>query len=130
MISLQIRDSGSRHIILESGLETRVFCTPFRARYSVRAAAVPDPERPEDRLAMSIAAEIGHNFREGIPWIDYELDRIVAIAGPAGPQSDDMMYKITCLAFTEDWYERTGKKNSHIILKSIFTSATQYLSFI
>lgn len=51
---------------------------------TVSAAAVPDPERPEDRLAMSITVEIGCDFREGIPWIDHELDRIEAIAGPAG----------------------------------------------
>jgi len=41
---------------------------------------------------MSIAAEIGCDFREGISWIDHELDRIEAIAGPAGPHSDDMKY--------------------------------------
>lgn len=51
---------------------------------TVCAAAVPDKERPEDRMTMSIAAEIGHDFREGIPWIDRGLDRIRAIAGPAG----------------------------------------------
>ena len=51
---------------------------------TVHVAAVPDPERPEDRLAMCIAAEIGHDFRDGIPWIDQELDRIRTITGPAG----------------------------------------------
>lgn len=51
---------------------------------SVCVTAVPDPEKPEDRLTMSIAAEIGHDFREGIPWIDHELDCLRAITGPAG----------------------------------------------
>jgi hypothetical protein len=46
--------------------------------------AVPDPERPEDRHTMSLAAEISDDFCEGIPWIDEGLDRIQAITGPAG----------------------------------------------
>lgn len=51
---------------------------------TVCVTAVPDPERPEDRLALKIVAEAGHDFREGIPWIDEDLDRIRKIARPAG----------------------------------------------
>lgn len=42
-----------------------------------------------------------------------------------GPSSDEMMCKITSLVFTEDRDEEIAHN-----IKSIFTSATQYLSFI
>ncbi len=51
---------------------------------SVSVTAVPDPETPEDRFTMSIAAEIGHDFRGGISWIDHDLDCIRKIAEPSG----------------------------------------------
>jgi len=47
---------------------------------SVSVNAVPDPERPEDHLAMKISAYVGDNFREGIHDIDRDLDRVDAIA--------------------------------------------------
>jgi hypothetical protein len=43
---------------------------------SVSVKAVPDPERPKDRLAMKVTAEVGDKFRAGIPAIDRDLDRI------------------------------------------------------
>jgi hypothetical protein len=62
------------------------FCDVFRRKHrktrvrnsvielvSVRVAAVPDPERPEDRLAMKISAELGDDLRPGISWIDEDL---------------------------------------------------------
>jgi hypothetical protein len=48
------------------------------------AGAVPDPDRPYDRLALTISAEIADDFRPGIPWINAELDRLRAICGTAG----------------------------------------------
>jgi hypothetical protein len=50
---------------------------------SVSVTAVPDPERPEDHLAMKISAYVGDNFREGIRDIDRDLDRVDAIASPS-----------------------------------------------
>ena len=31
--------------------------------------AVPDPDRPDDRLVLSFSAEVTDDFRPGIPWI-------------------------------------------------------------
>lgn len=42
---------------------------------SVTVKAVPDPARPDDRLAMKITAEVLDNFCTGIPAIDRPLDR-------------------------------------------------------
>jgi hypothetical protein len=47
---------------------------------SVSVEAVPDPERPEDHLAMKISAYVGDNFRGGIRDIDRDLDRVDAIS--------------------------------------------------
>lgn len=47
---------------------------------SVSVDAVPDPDRPDDHLAMKISAYVGDNFREGITDIDRDLDRVDAIA--------------------------------------------------
>ena len=46
---------------------------------SVSVRAVPDPDRPEDHLAMKIAGEVCDNFRAGIRDIDRDLDRVDAI---------------------------------------------------
>ncbi len=46
---------------------------------SVTVKAVPDPARPDDRLAMKITAEVLDNFRTRIPAIDRYLDRADAI---------------------------------------------------
>ena len=51
---------------------------------TVRAAAEQDPERPDDRLRMSVSGDLGHEFRPGNPWIDAELQRIREICMPAG----------------------------------------------
>ncbi len=47
---------------------------------SVSVEAVPDPDRPDDHLAMKISAYVGDNFREGIALIDRDLDRVDEIA--------------------------------------------------
>jgi hypothetical protein len=47
---------------------------------SVSVNAVPDPERPEDHLAMKISAYVGDNFLNGIRDIDRDLDRVDAIS--------------------------------------------------
>jgi len=41
---------------------------------SVSVMAVPDPARPEDRLALKITAEVNDNFRTGIPAVERDLD--------------------------------------------------------
>lgn len=41
---------------------------------SVSVMAVPDPARPEDRLALKITAEVNDNFQKGIPAVDRDLD--------------------------------------------------------
>ena len=52
---------------------------------SVIVTAVPDPDRPDDRLSMKIAAEVNDDFAPGTPWIDAELARLREIcAGAAG----------------------------------------------
>lgn len=47
---------------------------------SVGIAAVPDPERPEDRLAMKIVTDVYDNFQPGIPAIDRSLDKADVIS--------------------------------------------------
>jgi len=47
---------------------------------SVSVDAVPDPDRPDDHLAMKISAYVGDNFRDGITGIDRDLDRVDALA--------------------------------------------------
>ena len=52
---------------------------------SVIVTAVPEPDRPDDRLSMKIAAEVNDDFAPGTPWIDAELARLREIcAGAAG----------------------------------------------
>jgi len=51
---------------------------------SVSARAVPDPERPEDRLSLKIVGEVNDNFLQNIPAIDRVLDRVDAICSSAG----------------------------------------------
>jgi hypothetical protein len=41
---------------------------------SVSVMAVPDPARPEDRLALKITAEVNDNFQNGIPAVDRDLN--------------------------------------------------------
>ncbi|MCK9630637.1 MAG: hypothetical protein M0R30_03245 [Methanoregula sp.] len=51
---------------------------------SVTVKAVPDPDRPEDRLAMKIITEVNDNFQPGIPAIDLKLDKADRICSSAG----------------------------------------------
>ncbi len=41
---------------------------------SVSVMAVPDPSRPEDRLALKITAEVNDNFQNGIPAVERDLE--------------------------------------------------------
>jgi hypothetical protein len=50
---------------------------------SVIVTAGPDPERPDDRLTMKIAAETYDAFAPGTPWIDAELGKIREICAGA-----------------------------------------------
>jgi hypothetical protein len=50
---------------------------------TVIAEAIPDPDRPDDGLAMKISAGIGHDFCDGIPWIENEIDRLYEICDGA-----------------------------------------------
>jgi hypothetical protein len=43
---------------------------------TVVVRAVPDPDRPDDRLAMTIAMEVKDGFAPGQPWIAAELARV------------------------------------------------------
>ena len=51
---------------------------------SVSAKAVPDPERPEDRLCLKIIGEVNDNFLQNIPAIDRVLDRVDEICSSSG----------------------------------------------
>jgi hypothetical protein len=51
---------------------------------TVVVRAVPDPDRPDDRLAMTIAMEMKDVFAPGQPRIDAELARVREICGAAG----------------------------------------------
>ncbi|MEI7857904.1 MAG: hypothetical protein WCH85_10430 [Methanomicrobiales archaeon] len=51
---------------------------------SVSVMAVPDPARPEDRLALKITAEVNDNFQNGIPTVDRDLDTADKICTSAG----------------------------------------------
>ncbi|MFA6362375.1 hypothetical protein [Methanoregula sp.] len=50
---------------------------------SVIVTAVPDPDRPDDRLKMKIAAEVYDDFAPGTPWIDAELGKVREICAKA-----------------------------------------------
>jgi hypothetical protein len=50
---------------------------------SVIVTAVPDPDRPDDRLKMKIAAEVYDDFAPGTPWIDAELGKVREICAGA-----------------------------------------------
>ena len=54
---------------------------------SVSARAVPDPERPEDRLSMKIVGEVNDIFLQNIPAIDRYLDRVDEICSAS---NDDL----------------------------------------
>lgn len=54
---------------------------------SVSAMAVPDPERPEDRLSMKIVGEVNDIFLQNIPAIDRYLDRVDEICSAS---NDDL----------------------------------------
>ena len=75
---------------------------------SVSVNAVPDPDRPEDRLAMNIIAEVNDNFLAGIPAIDRDLDRVDAICSAGGDDltlcfRDELLVTLEtrCREFTE-----------------------------
>ena len=51
---------------------------------TVVVRAVPDPDRPDDRLAMTIAMEMKDEFAPGQLRIDAELARVREICGAAG----------------------------------------------
>jgi len=59
---------------------------------SVIVTAVPDPDRPDDRLSLLIAAEIYDEFAPGTPWIDAELEKIRKICAGA---ADDITLPAT-----------------------------------
>lgn len=44
---------------------------------------VPDPDRPDDRSAMKISAEVYDDFLQGIPEIDAEMNRLEEICSGA-----------------------------------------------
>jgi len=50
---------------------------------TVIVTAVPDPDRPDDRLAMTIAAETYDEFAPGTPLIDAELGKVREICARA-----------------------------------------------
>lgn len=50
---------------------------------TVSVEALPHPDRPEDRSAMQIAAEVYYDFRDGIPRIDNAIGRIRRTASMA-----------------------------------------------
>jgi hypothetical protein len=51
---------------------------------TVAVRAEPDPDRPEDRLALKIVAEITNNFTRGWPSIDTGLARVREVCGTSG----------------------------------------------
>ena len=58
---------------------------------TVIVRAVPDPDRPDDRLAMKIAAEVFDEFGPGKPGIDTAMTKIREICALAG---DDLSINI------------------------------------
>jgi hypothetical protein len=59
---------------------------------SVIVTAVPDPDRPDDRLTMKITAEVYADFAPGTPWIDAELEKIRKICAGA---AEDITVPVT-----------------------------------
>ena len=65
---------------------------------TVVVRAVPDPDRPDDRLAMTITADMKDAFAPGQPWIDAELARIREICGAAGDDFSVSMHDALLVA--------------------------------
>ena len=54
-----------------------------RTRFGYRDRSHRNPNRPDDRLSMKIAAEVNDDFAPGTPWIDAELARLREICAGA-----------------------------------------------
>ncbi len=81
---------------------------------TVLVSAVPDPERPDDRLAMNISVELGYDFRPGIPWIDAELERIREISGLAGVDLSLAVQAGLIVALNKERRKRDGLREGKI----------------
>ncbi len=60
---------------------------------TVAVSAEPDPDRPDDRLAMKIVAEVKNNFTSGWPAIDAGLARVREVCGASGNDLSPEMEK-------------------------------------
>jgi hypothetical protein len=61
---------------LDPKAREELICGEVIELVSVIVTAVPDPDRPDDRLTMKIAAEMYDEFASGTPWIDAELGKV------------------------------------------------------
>jgi len=68
---------------LDPKAKEELICDAVIELVSVIVTAVPDPDRPDDRLKMKIAAEVFDDFAPGTPWIDAELGKVREICAGA-----------------------------------------------
>jgi hypothetical protein len=81
---------------------------------TVAVRAVPDPDRPDDRLAMTIAAEVKDVFAPGQPWIDAELARVREICASAGDDFSIYMQDALLVALNRRRKDLDGLRNGKI----------------
>ena len=65
---------------------------------TVSVEALPHPDRPDDRSAMQIAADVYYDFRDGIPRIDNAIGRIRRTVSMAeddlSPETKSLLLKV------------------------------------
>ena len=98
---------------------------------TVVVRAVPDPDRPDDRLAMTIATEVKDTFAPGQPWIAAELARIREICGTAGDDFSVSMQDALLVALNRRRKDldglREGKIGGHPVA---YLSDPQVMEFL
>jgi len=81
---------------------------------TVVVRAVPDPDRPDDRLAMTIIADVKDAFTPGQPWIDAELARIREICASAGDDFSVSMQDAILVALNRRRKDLDGMREGKI----------------
>jgi hypothetical protein len=69
--------------VLDPAAKEELICDEVIELVSVIVTAVPDPDRPDDRLKMKIEVEVYEDFAPGTPWIDTELGKVREICAGA-----------------------------------------------
>ena len=81
---------------------------------TVVVRAVPDPDQPDDRLAMKVTAEVYDELAPGVPWIDAEMARIREICASAGEDISVPVQDALLVALNRRLKELDGLRNGKI----------------